>query len=48
LGAGLAARIYLMRKPLLPAAVRAKISRDRTGAKTGAAQTDAETVKVNA
>lgn len=52
LGAGLAARIYLMRKPLLPASVRASLSRkasnDVGDAKTATDKTDAETVKVNA
>ena len=52
LGAGLAARIYLMRKPLLPVSVRASLSRkasnDVGDAKTATDKTDAETVKVNA
>ena len=49
LGAGLAARIYLMRKPLLPAAVRAKISSmGSNDVETATDKTDAETVKVNA
>lgn len=49
LGAGLAARIYLMRKPLLPAAVRAKISRKGSNdVETATDKTDAETIKVNA
>ena len=49
LGAGLAARIYLMRKPLLPEPLRAVLS--RTGTKAAADETassDADTAKVNA
>ena len=49
LGAGLAARIYLMRKPLLPASVRASLSRKGSNdVETATDKTDAETVKVNA
>ena len=49
LGTGLAARIYLMRKPLLPASVRASLSRKGSNdVETATDKTDAETVKVNA
>ena len=49
LGAGLAARIYLMRKPLLPESLRAALSRNgTTDATDETASPAADTAKVNA